>query len=612
MDESQKKEHSRIGYYPGCDVRNNVISYLESHLTEFPDRIALRWVPGSATAAFKNSNSPLSLATQLPHQEITYRDFAHRIAQFARGLLDINIQPGHRVIIFLPMSLDMYIAMFAVQRIGAVAVFLDSWARSHHLGATAACVTPRAMISFHQAFVLVNQVPEFASMPIQILYGPGSKTGEGSQGRADSLTQYNFQDLFSKKEAAPIAAVNSDSTALITFTTGSTGAPKGANRTHQFLSAQHQALERIIPYLAADVDMPAFPIFSLNNLASGVTTVLPALDLASPSEHDSALLASQLIHEHINCTTLSPSMLANLIHYLEKLGLQLPELTRVVTGGAPISKDVVNHFYQIAPNSELWILYGSTEAEPMAHIEGREMLRQDDSKDPEVVEEGVNVGQISDDLDFKFIKIVPGPIDLHGASWLDLEVPRGQVGEFICTGDHVCKNYYNNPGAFTGAKILGEDQRVWHRTGDLAYIDAKNNLWIVGRINNAITRRGEYFFPVRPEVLLKRLPWTSRCAFLGMPENQETKITGFLPNDGKNQATAAVIELHREVLETSFDFKVAIQEIRRIFAKNKIPLDQIYFVREIPMDPRHHSKVEYAQLRKALLEGNQILAKEVL
>lgn len=617
MLDSKKVENSKIGYYSGFDTRNNVISYLENHLAEFPDRVALRWVPRSATkdheAAYKNSNAMLAPTTRLPHEEITYRDLSRRIAQFARGLLDIKIQAGNRVIIFLPMSLDMYVAMFAVQRIGAIAVFLDSWARSHHLGATAACVKPTAMISFAQAFDLVNQVPEFASMPIQILYGPRSISQEGQTIRENGFAQYDFQNLFSEKEPAPITAVSSDTTALITFTTGSTGAPKGANRTHQFLSAQHQALERIIPYNATDIDMPAFPIFSLNNLASGVTTVLPALDLAAPSDQDSALLANQIMHGKINCTTLSPSMLANLINYVDRLGLQLPGLTRVVTGGAAISKDVVSHFYRIAPQSELWILYGSTEAEPMAHIEGREMLRQDESEDLEIVEEGVNVGHISDDLDFKFIKIIPGPIDFKATSWLELEVPQGQVGEFICTGDHVCKDYYNNPAAFQSAKILGDDQRVWHRTGDLAYLDTNNNLWIVGRINNAIDRKGKYFFPVRAEVLLKRLTWTFRCAFLGMPEFSEGSSAGSdtSKSEPRSQSTAAVIELHHGIQTPSFDFKGASQEVRRIFAKNKIPLDQIYFVREIPMDPRHHSKVEYAQLRKILLEGSQILAKEI-
>lgn len=569
---------NKIGYYPGTDERNNVTQYMENHLRDFPDRVALTWANRDALQKWNGDPK-----TPIAHDKITFSHFANRIKSFAQGLLDIGIQKGDRVIIFLPMSLDMYTAMFAVQRIGAIAVFLDSWARSHHLGASAECVNPKAMISFKMAFDLVDQVPEFKSMPLRILYGPGDKY------------THKFEELL-KNPTAPIAAVESEFTALITFTTGSTGKPKGANRTHRFLSAQHHALSHVIPYTEVDKDMPAFPIFSLNNLASGVTTVLPALDLAAPSERDAAILACQILNENVNCTTLSPSMLVGLARYCKEHNIQLKGLRRVVTGGAPISKDDVKAFYDIAPQTDLWILYGSTEAEPMAHIEGRDMLKESMISDSEIIEEGVNVGHISEDIDFKFIRIKDGPIELPKTnSWSQIEVPQGEVGEFICTGDHVCREYYNNPEAFKTTKILDDQERVWHRTGDLAYIDAEKNLWIVGRVNNAIERAGKYYFPVRAEVLLKRMEFTYRCSFLGI----EHKDLG--------QATYAIVELNAEIDKATFDFAKAKKEIQRVFEKNKIPVDEIKFVNKVPMDPRHHSKVEYKLLREQLKEPGVVI-----
>lgn len=557
-----------IGYHPGSVELNNVISHMERHLREHPERIALRWANRQALAQWNGDPR-----TPISHDQIDYRSMAQRINVVAGGLSRIGIEKGDRVIIFLPMSLDMYVAMFAVQRIGAIAVFLDSWARSHHLGASAECVGPKAMISFQQAFALVDQVPEFKSMPIRIMYGPG-----------DNRT-HHFEELLANPTPAPTAPVESEFTALITFTTGSTGKPKGANRTHRFLSAQHNALNRVIPYEAHDADMPAFPIFSLNNLAAGVTTVLPALDLAAPSPRDPAILACQILNENITCTTLSPSMLVGLAKYCAEQKIQLSGLRRVVTGGAPISKDDVRQFYAIAPQTDLWILYGSTEAEPMAHIEGRDMIKDGEPKDPEIVENGVNVGHISEDVDFRFIKIIPGPVDLKKTPWSEIEVPHGTVGEFLVTGDHVCRDYYNNPEAFVSTKIMDLDGRVWHRTGDLAYIDGQKNLWIVGRVNNAVERAGKYYFPVQAEVLLKRLSFTHRCAFLGMPHTE------------LGQANCAVIEPKGDV-----SFENAKKEIQRIFEKNGIPLDDIRFIKSIPMDPRHHSKVEYGVLRKQLTD----------
>lgn len=564
---------SKIGYHPGRNSKNNVISYMEQHLVDFPDRIALKWVPREALASWDKKHT-----SKLSHQSITYTQFANRINAFAGGLLEIGINPNDRVIIFLPMSLDMYTTMFAVQRIGAIAVFLDSWARSHHLGASADCVNPKAMISFKQAFDLVDQVPEFSKMPFRILYGPGEKF------------THRFEALLKVQgPVAPIEPVESEATALITFTTGSTGKPKGANRTHRFLSAQHLALDHVIPYSPQDQDMPAFPIFSLNNLAGGVTTILPAIDLASPQPYDGALLAAQILGEQVSCTTLSPSQLGNLCRYCFEQKITLPLLKRVVTGGAPISKDDVAAFYRIAPQSDLWILYGSTEAEPMAHIEGRDMLKDSSGTDPEILEEGVCVGHMSDDIDYKFIRLVDGPITLPSGKWDSIQVANGKVGEFICTGDHVCREYYNNPEAFVSTKILDSENRVWHRTGDLGYLDPQKQLWIVGRVNNAIERLGQYHFPVRAEVLLKRMPFSERAAFLGIPDPE------------KGEATWAVIELKTTNQDPSL-FPEYKKEIIRIFEKNQIPVDQIAFVKSVPMDPRHHSKVEYKTLRNQLIQ----------
>ncbi|MFL5783756.1 MAG: alpha/beta fold hydrolase, partial [Bacteriovoracaceae bacterium] len=269
---------TKTGYYPGVDIRNNVLNYLEDHLRDFPMRIALRWARRGSLEAWDKT-----MTSALPHDEINYAQIAGRINAFANGLKKIGITKGDRIIIFLPMSLDMYVAMFAVQRIGAIAVFLDSWARANHLGATAECVGPKGMVSFAQAFQLVDQVPEFKSMPIRIMYGPG-----------ENFT-HKFEELMVPGDC-PMEPVESETTALITFTTGSTGKPKGANRTHRFLSAQHHALSHVIPYAATDIDMPIFPIFSLNNLATGVTTVLPAINLAQPSELDPAILTNQILN----------------------------------------------------------------------------------------------------------------------------------------------------------------------------------------------------------------------------------------------------------------------------------------------------------------------------
>ncbi len=312
-----------------------------------------------------------------------------------------------------------------------------------------------------------------------------------------------------------------EETALITFTTGSSGTPKGANRTHRFLAAQHYSLNEGIPYLSTDIDLPVFPIFSLNNIAAGVTTVIPAIDVGTQNEKDPVILLGQLNSCKVTCATFSPSLLNSLSAYCLKNKVTMPGLRRVVTGGAPVSRDNLVDFTAAAPKAETWVLFGSTEVEPMAHIEAKEMInfKTRASEDDEWVDEGVNVGHIVETLEFRFLKIQKGPVVIkEHKDWDAIQVPRGQVGELIVAGEHVCRDYYNNTEAFSRAKIRDERGVVWHRTGDLGRIDDKKYLWIVGRIHNAIQRGGEYIFPVRAEIVLKKLGFVKVGAFLGMPD----------------------------------------------------------------------------------------------
>ncbi len=569
----------KLGYFSGAHQKNNVFSFLDQHVEKDPAHIALMWANRDKLASWSGN-----ITDPLAHDSVSVGAFHEMIARTAGGYLEIGIQHGDRVILFVPMSLPLYTAMFALQRIGAIPVFLDSWARRSHLGVSAQCVSPKAMISFEKAFELCKDVPELANVPVRISVGPVA---------AASTIRYtaSLEQLMRSPKMGAVAAVEQEETALITFTTGSSGTPKGANRTHRFLAAQHYSLDEGIPYLATDIDLPVFPIFSLNNIAAGVTTVIPAIDVGTQNDRDPVVLLAQLNSCGVTCATLSPSLLNTLSAYCLKNHLTMPGLRRVVTGGAPVSRDNLVAFTSAAPRAETWVLFGSTEVEPMAHIEAKEMIhfKTRASEDEEWVDEGVNVGHIVENLEFRFLKIQKGSIEIHKKDdWNDIQVPRGQVGELIVAGEHVCRDYYNNEDAFKRAKIRDERGVVWHRTGDLGRIDEKNYLWIVGRVHNAIDRAGKYVFPVRAEIILKKLKFVKVGAFLGMPDREL----------GERTVAVIVPENLSEMSRNQPEWKA---EVERIMKKNGVPVDEIVFRSEIPLDPRHHSKVEYEQLRQSLL-----------
>src|SRR5690606_19792728 len=122
----------------------------------------------------------------------------------------------------------------------------------------------------------------------------------------------------------------------------------------------------------------------------------------------------------------------------------------------------------------------------MAHIEAKDMINQKTraQEDPEWVDEGVNVGHFDEGLQARFLKIIKGSVRVEKPSdWDKLLVSKGEVGELIVAGEHVCRNYFNNQEDFKKSKILDENGTVWHRTGDLGRLDEEGNLWLVGRVH---------------------------------------------------------------------------------------------------------------------------------
>ena len=569
-------DHSgTFGFFDGVDARNNVTQFMVEHAERRPHKKALMWVPaGEATKAGG------AITSKLPHESIDFGAFHDAVNRISAGLKAIGVNKGDRVILFLPMSPQLYQAMSAILKIGAIAVFLDSWARRGHLGSSARTVTPRAMISFEGAFSYCSEVPELDAIPLKIVSGPHT-------GRYTAT----FGSLLGYAPDRDIEPVRSNDTALITFTTGSSGTPKGADRTHQFLAAQHNAIDQVIPYGPDDVDLPFFPIFSLNNIAAGVTTVIPCMDIGRPAPDDAVKLASQILSCHVNCATLSISMITGLVAHAKNTPLLLSSMKRVVTGGAPVSNDLLKELLKVVPKAKVMLLYGSTEVEPMAHIEAQEILfpRHAKSHDDGKVEQGVNVGFFAEALETKFVRIHKGRIILEEDDWAPWEMTEGEVGELLVSGLHVCKRYYNNVEATQETKVYESTGKVWHRTGDLARQDRHGQVWLVGRVHNTIVRNGKTLFPVRVEIALKRIDAIEKAAYVGVPD----------PLQGEKAyvvVTPAKPFLHGEKAQ-------CMAAITQVLESYKVPADGIIVTDTIPMDPRHHSKVEYPILRDRIMTG---------
>lgn len=464
---------------------------------------------------------------------ITFSALRERIDRASAGLHRERLQPGDRAIVMIPMSIDLYVAMLALLDLGAVAVFVDPWIGWKQIASFAAYAEPRAWLGIPRSHLL-----RMFAGKIPVTVTTGKRFGPIPARRT----------LAEIEEPAGDGAVHAsqpDDPALITFTSGSSGEPKGANRTHRFLLAQHQALAAEFPMQEGDVDMPMFPVFALNNLALGVPSVVPDMDFRRVDRVDGAAILRQMKEHRVTTCTASPPFFDRLAAVGD------PGLRRILTGGAPVSDAQLRAWRKAFPKTEILIAYGSTEAEPVAHISAEERL---ELKGP-----GFCAGK---------------PIERIRAKLIPL---GGGIGELAVTGDHVCRDYYRNPKAVKENKILDPDGTVWHRMGDTGYFDSEGRFWIVGRVHSTIRRGGELIHPQLVEQAARgEDPRIRRIAAVGLDERVVLVIE-----------TDAGDELKKDVEARLTEAGHVVDEIRL----TRTPL---------PVDPRHNSKIDYGRLRTRL------------
>jgi olefin beta-lactone synthetase len=496
-------------------------------------------------------------------RRVTFGELAELTTALAAGLRERGVAPGDRVLLFVPMSIDLYTALLACFHLGAAAVFVDAWADRQRLDVAVALAQPQAFVGTPRAHLLRLVSPAVRRIPIRIMAG---------------TPPFSLQRYARSKACAVPAVVPAAAPALITFTTGSTGRPKAAARSHAFLWAQHEVLAEHLGLAEADVDMPTLPIFVLNNLALGVTSVLPDFDARRPAEIDPAIIYRQLVAEGVTTSSGSPAFYERLAGWCAASGKPLP-LRALFTGGAPVLPPLARLLADTVTGT-VHIVYGSTEAEPIARIEAREMLAAMAPRNGEPGSEGVCVGPPVSQIDLRLLRPWDEPITLGAEGWAPWEAPAGEVGEVTVTGAHVLAGYLNNPEADRENKIH-DGERVWHRTGDAARRDEEGRLWLMGRVKERIRRAGQVGWGIPAEVRALGVPGVTHAAYLGV-------------------ADAALGQRAVLCVETPAGRLAAAERERLFAALAPLSVDELRAFARIPRDPRHASKTDTAALRRLL------------
>lgn len=478
-------------------------------------------------------------------QAVSFRELEAEVSKTAQYFISKGIRKGDRVLIFVPMSIDLYRIVLALFRIGAVAVFLDEWVSKKRMEACCEIAECRGFVGVLKAHVLRLFSKELRKIPIVLKL---------------RHTQPN--------EHPEPEMTDSNDTALITFTTGSTGIPKAAKRTHAFLNEQFMALREKIDPQPGDVDMSLLPIVLLINLGAGATSVIARFKSGKPGAFKPALICEQITKHKVNRITASPVFIRLLSEHLLAHRKTLATVKQVFTGGAPVFPDEAALYHRAFGNARIEIVYGSTEAEPISAIQARELSSADDA----LMSKGLPVGKPYRKAEVKIIGITEEPVSIASEAELKL-CPAGSIGEIIVAGPHVLREYINNEDALKRNKIF-TGEKVYHRTGDSGWLDEEGHLFLTGRCSTIFQSRRMTVYPFLYEYSFRRIPGVS---------------TGTVLQVGNE--TVAAIELRNDTGK---------REVEEQLKAMPLTFDRICFLDKLPRDPRHHSKIDYERLKKML------------
>ncbi|MEM9386786.1 MAG: AMP-binding protein [Pseudomonadota bacterium] len=456
----------------------------------------------------------------------TYGELAARSGRRAVELERSGIHAGDIVLVARGVSPALYETLLALFRLGAVAMFPEPAAGLSGVRHAVRAAGPAGLIGGWPVRVLqpfIAELRALANLPKR----PATASAAPPKARNDRRVRAD----------GPVVATAAESPALMTFTSGSTGQPKGIVRSVEFLLLQHELLERIRHTQPDDVDLISLPVFILSNLAAGATSVIPAGRLSRPSKLDGRRLREQMVRHQVTRLVAPPAVCERVVR---AEGPALPSIKAVFTGGGPVFSNLLHALHKAMPQAAIHAVYGSTEAEPIAAI------RFDEIKA----------------TDFEAMARGGGLLAGH-------PIPEAQVrvedDELWVSGPHVNPGYLD-PADDRHTKVH-DGAQLWHRTGDAVRVDTQGRLWLLGRL--CATADGLY-------------PFAFEAAALGWPGVRQAALLV----DGERRWLALAGE--RLDMELLRNLAQPLGEVT------------VVAVRTVPMDKRHNSKVDYPRLRQLL------------
>jgi len=428
----------------------------------------------AATLTNTAGRYPDRTAVRLNQCALRYRDLDDLSARAASWLLGRGIKPGDRVALMAPNTPEFIELYYGILRAGAVVVPLNPLFKSRE-------------VSYHLA-------DSGAGLALA-WHGVADQAAAGAAGAGTGLAVIEpgeLADTLARSEPAPAVADRAPSdTAVILYTSGTTGQPKGAELTHANLISNIEVTRTTLLNLQpADVVLGALPLFHSFGqtvgmgcaIASGAClTLLPRFDPAGALE--------VIKRDQVTVLLGVPTMYAALLHNAGGSAGDAASLRVCVSGGAAMPGELMHAFEK---QFDCMILegYGLSETSPVASFNHPDRERKPGTIGQAIA--GVEMRIQNDDGEL---------------------LPAGETGEIAIRGDNVMKGYWRRPQETAEAMAGG-----WFRTGDLGRVDPEGYFTIVDRKKDMIIRGGLNVYPREVEEVLYEHPAVAEAAVIGVPD----------------------------------------------------------------------------------------------
>lgn len=506
----------------------------------------------------------------------TFIQLEKRINQFSNALVKYNIKKGERVLLFVKPCKDFSALVFSLFKIGAVPVLIDPGMGVKNLLNAVEQVKADVLIGIPKVH-LIRRLFKSRFKNIKLFLTTG-KVSIFTPSLINKAKNEIF--IFESLNMQP------NDPAAILFTSGGTGIPKGVIYTHEIFINQTKMLQEEFALTEDDVDIPGFPLFALFTLAMGMTSCIPDMDPSKPSKANPEKIIKNIMDHGATFVAGSPAIWENIADYCLENRLTLPSINFLVMFGAPISIDLHNKFKKILVDGTTFTPYGATECLPVSNISGKEVLSE--TSELSLQGKGTCVGLPFPGVKIKIIKSTDNIIDdINDCLFLN----PYEVGEIIVQSKTVTPAYFEMPEKTLEAKIKDETG-LWHRMGDVGYLDDKGRLWFCGRKTHAITINDETHYSIPVESIFNQHP--------------KVKKTALIKNHNR---LGLVIE--------RFDKKINLSKPEKESLKNELlflgakynhteNINHFFLSKKLPVDIRHNIKIDRLKLTEEFIDKDSL------